>query len=480
MNHRDDLDGMLSAWLDDPFTPPAPRYLGRVLERTRRTRQRPAWASLERWLPMADKVLQPTTAPRFRTAWLLIIALLVLALTFGIVVVGSRLVDSSPVIPRGGSAVFAFASFVGDASGQTAGDIYLATADGTDVRRLTDGPGIKSHATFSPDGLRIAYRVQDAIEGSGTDSVVVIDAGGRNQVTLATTPESYFGCTDRPGLTWSPDGASLIFSSRTSVPSTAGIDCHYELNIVPTDGSSPAQRLLPPGMNGASARWSGDGSRVAFLGSETVGRTGLYVADIDPSRGGSAVLKSRQIGPDLGPTLTDGSRGPEWSPDGTELAVAVVKTGFFITEAEGIYVVKADGSEQRLLSPRAGDPVWSPDGHKLAFHRTVDPAEYWNERPCTVRIWIIDADGTNERRLEPLADGCEGPVLWSPDGSRVTGVLIASTPDEPTLGFHAGVIAVDGNAQMVLSQDGVPTNWQPVAAPLPEPISFPTGSRSAP
>ena len=29
MNQRDDLDRMLSAWLDDPYTPPAPHYLGR-------------------------------------------------------------------------------------------------------------------------------------------------------------------------------------------------------------------------------------------------------------------------------------------------------------------------------------------------------------------------------------------------------------------------------------------------------------------
>ena len=80
MTQRDDLDRLLSAWLDDPFTPPAPRYLGRVLERTRNTRQRPAWASLERWIPMADKVLQPTTAPPLRLAWLLILALLLVVL----------------------------------------------------------------------------------------------------------------------------------------------------------------------------------------------------------------------------------------------------------------------------------------------------------------------------------------------------------------------------------------------------------------
>ncbi len=56
MTHRDDLDRMLSVWLDDPYTPPAPHYLGQVLERTRRTRQRPAWANFERWLPMAEKI----------------------------------------------------------------------------------------------------------------------------------------------------------------------------------------------------------------------------------------------------------------------------------------------------------------------------------------------------------------------------------------------------------------------------------------
>ena len=42
---------------------------------------------------------------------------------------------------------------------------------------------------------------------------------------------------------------------------------------------------------------------------------------------------------------------------------------------------------------------WSPDGQQVAFHRTVDPSEYVHDRPCTVRTWIIDADGTDERQL---------------------------------------------------------------------------------
>jgi Tol biopolymer transport system component len=473
MTQRDDLDRLLSAWLDDPYTPPAPHYLGRVLERTRNTRQRPAWASLERWLPMADKVLQPTTAPPLRTAWLLIIALLVLALAFGAVVVGSRLLQSTP-IPQGGAAVFTFGSYVGNEAGQTGGEIYTVRADGTDLRRLTDGPGIKSSPIFSPDGTRIAYRVHDA----AGDSVAVIDAGGRNRTTLATSVQSGFDCADRPSLAWSPDGTSLLFATRTGLPSTSGIDCTYDLKIVAADGSGPAHRLLAPGVNSVFGSWSPDGTQIAFLGSDAGRGNGLYVVDVGAG-GASGGLQGRRIGPDLGPPQAD-AHAPRWSPDGTELAVVVVKQGFFIVDAEGIYVVKADGSEQRLVAARAGNPAWSPDGLKIAFHRTVDPAEYFNERPCTVRMWIVDADGSDERRLEPRAEGCEIPPRWSPDGTRLAGLLISSTPTDPNPAPHLGIVTVDGSSPPVILQDADPGSWQPFAAPLPPPPSFAPQASTSP
>ncbi len=463
MTDRDDLDRMLTGWLDDPFTPPAPPYLGQVLERTRHVRQRPAWASVERWLPMADKVLQPTTAPALRMAWLLTIVLLVLALALGAVVVGSRLLQSTP-IPQGGAAVFTFAS-IGDASKQIGDDIYLARADGTDVRRLTSGPGVKSTPTWSPDGTRIAYRVWEGGERVRHRH----GRGGRPRDHPGNDRVERVYCT-RGDFGWSPDGTSLIFPT-SSVCDDEG---RFDLFIVAADGSSPATRLLTPDLEGQAPDWSPDGKRIAFLGRDPTGSVGFYVVDADPGEALKGGLQARRILAFDGRDFANSPTGSWWSPDGTQLAVTsdVVATGDSASDGRNIVVVKPDGSDPRVIAEAAFNPAWSPDGRRLAFHRQVDPSEYFQDRPCTARTWIVDADGTNERRLDPLVEGCAPPPIWSPDGTRLAGTLIVATPDDPNLGFHYGVITVDGSDPQVALLDGGAGSWQPVIAPIPPAPSF--------
>jgi hypothetical protein len=109
----------------------------------------------------------------------------------------------------------------------------------------------------------------------------------------------------------------------------------------------------------------------------------------------------------------------------------------------------------------------------------VDAAEFFNNRPCTVRSWVIDADGTDERQLDALEDGCANPPLWSPDGTRIAAQLITSTTEEPANDFHLGIVSVDDTSDPVVLSDFWGGSWQPVAAPLP-PAPVLAGASPAP
>ena len=52
MNPSDAFDRHVSDWLHADAEHRVPEHLDAVLRRTRTERQRPAWSSLERWLPM--------------------------------------------------------------------------------------------------------------------------------------------------------------------------------------------------------------------------------------------------------------------------------------------------------------------------------------------------------------------------------------------------------------------------------------------
>ena len=79
----------------------------------------------------------------------------------------------------------------------------------------------------------------------------------------------------------------------------------------------------------------------------------------------------------------------------------------------GIQVITADGLGWRALTTTAGDwnPVWSPDGTRLAFDRRGDPQAQGD-------IYVIAPDGSGLKRLTSGAFNDIEPA-WSPDGSRI-------------------------------------------------------------
>ncbi|GAC1397800.1 MAG: hypothetical protein NVSMB56_12810 [Pyrinomonadaceae bacterium] len=143
-----------------------------------------------------------------------------------------------------------------------------------------------------------------------------------------------------------------------------------------------------------------------------------------------------------------------------------------------IYVMNADGSNVRRLTPEpaAGDfrpdqvtdfnPAISPDGSRVAFisNRTVIEYSSAGTGGNTVQahvfdIYIVNTDGTGLRKVTTFQlNPGNGPlgsdfrsVTWSPDGTRLAFRALRQIPDKSFRDI-LGAINPDGTGETLLSQ----------------------------
>ena len=112
-----------------------------------------------------------------------------------------------------------------------------------------------------------------------------------------------------------------------------------------------------------------------------------------------------------------------------------------------IYVMDNDGTNQRRLTAVQGDdnfPDWSPDGTKIAFNS--------NRNGGFVQIYVMDSDGKN---LIRLTDGLgERYPDWSPDGRKIA----FSVDDRED---HIAVMDADGKNREKLEDKALYPSWSP-------------------
>jgi TolB protein len=320
-------------------------------------------------------------------------------------------------VPLGSESI----AYVGFDGGTLRWSLFTMKTDGSSVMRVqVDPPGEANHPSWSPDGSKLAFDVE---EGGDTE-IYVVDADGSNLSKLTSTD----GWNFLPA--WSPDGSRIAYVHASK--------SNHDIWLMDADGSNPVRLTRDPDFD-LNPTWSPDASMLAFESNRT-GSPEIYVMNVD---GSDVSMLTDAPG-------FDGS--PDWSPDGRWIAFVSDRDG------PGIYLMERDGTGVRKLvgGKQVGpmEPEWSPDGARLVY--TSSPGA-----DGSVGIYVVDlASGQTQALTEPGDVCCPSWVLpQEPDidaalpGTCEYGPWVKHCPEAEwarSVATVAGVDVIDEEAVLIL------------------------------
>jgi TolB protein len=278
-------------------------------------------------------------------------------------------------------------AFSGNAAGSW--DIYILEPSG-ELRNLTNDD-VQYHdyfPSFSLDGERINF-----ISNRGEDvmgpSQVNPDGTGLRSLTILGAVLTLFGEGRLDwDPAWSPGGDRLLWSSLR--------DLNLELYAIPTTAEfvvTNATRLTSTSSREWFGAWSPDGQSVLYQ-SDRDGKENLFIMAADGSA--NRALTASQW---------DEIHGM-WSLDGQQVLYLYNEADARLPAGDlNLHIISADGTDARPFDGIfVGDAVYAPGGEQLAY--VSNESGRW-------QIYVMNADGTNRRRVTPDNGDYLFPV-WVP------------------------------------------------------------------
>jgi Tol biopolymer transport system component len=280
--------------------------------------------------------------------------------------------------------------------------IWSVNPDGTGASLLFDVPeAYDETAVWSPDGSRIVFTSVTPGEEGG---LFLLDADGAGLREVRPR----FACD---AMSWFPDGRNVLCAGGPWSSADGGdhvIDRGiWRVNVE----SGDVEKLFDHG-GFTYAAISPNGNRVVLicvtgvLNAKPVSE--LFVANVDGS--GLRQLTHAETG-HYGTVA--------WSPEGSSLAASWEPIDGVLA-FDVFQIDPSDGTRVRLTDWEGwdGSPAWSPDGSRIAFvsDRTADQAERarWladGSGPFEQSIFVMDADGSDQRLLVQGEDFAS-PTSW--------------------------------------------------------------------
>lgn len=263
---------------------------------------------------------------------------------------------------------------------------------------------VASDPQISPDGRQIAYTrlANDVMSDRAQGTIWLIDARTAAQVPLVAGPGSHGQAR------WSPDGSRLAYVSSSE--GSAQLFVRWMAT-----GATARVTGLPnsPG----SIAWSRDGKRIAYT---------MFVSD-------------------EGPTIGKAPPKPEGAKWADPLEVITVVTyradgaGYLKPGFDQIFVVSADGGAPVQVTFGArnvqGPLSWSADGSEILFSANLNAD--WEREGANTEVHAVSVSGHTVRTLTSRKGPDNNPVV-SPDGRMVAFVGY----EDRFVGYQNGELSV--------------------------------------
>jgi TolB protein len=257
---------------------------------------------------------------------------------------------------------------------------------------------------------------------------------------------------------YSPDGTLIAFVRSTD-------NLMHDLYVVHPDGTGLRRINSTPLDELNDASWAADSRHLVAL---SAGGRGNVLRLVDAIGNSKPVELAAGLQPDnviFRP------------PDGREIAFRAT-----VQERLGMYVMNADGTNLRNLVPAVipaemnfhlGGMTYTADGSHILYQHGV-AATPEHEGGCC-ELWIMNADGTNQHRFDPLAKATQegipdaswgGEPVVSPDGNWLAYWHVCNECETQ----HVSIVRADGTGPVVQTGPGLRGNaswvWSPDSTKL--------------